>query len=404
MTTAGGTRFYGEPLPELLRRERSLFPAWSVLTGTVRVCTAEATISRIKRLLPTLGVTRVGLIDGLDCVGLPVAVCFRPNSRHLSSAQGKGLSRDLAIASAAMECIEGYHLEQLRPSVVRAPYDNIPSNHKAVDPSSLAPGYFNARSIKKMVFDWSQTTNLVDGSDTLTPSCLLTLDYSKLVRETNLLSITSNGVASGNCLSEAICHGILEVIERDSLSRWAALSRAQRNKTRIELSSIPHGPVRELIDRFRLSGIDLKLWDMTVEGLDIAAINCAGRSSIGTHGGSGAHFSRDIAILRAVTELAQSRAVWISGSRDDLYRNKYEKQQRVRLGRHAESHSDGGRSYHDIRDNARMRSFEEALAMLIGKLVKCGYQQILVDNHTMPDFNVPVVQVIIPGMTVQHDR
>jgi ribosomal protein S12 methylthiotransferase accessory factor len=392
--------FHGEPLLEHLRRERSLFPDWKVLSGAVRVCGPETTLSRVQHLLPALGITRVGLIDGLDCIGLPVAVCYRPNSRHLSSAQGKGVSRELAIASAVMECIEGYHMEQPRPSVLRAAYHGICSTYQAIDPSSLAPGYFDSRSVRNLVFDWSQTTNLVDASDTLVPSCLLTLDYSILIPETNLLSITSNGVASGNCLSEAICHGILEVVERHSLSKWAALSSAQRDETRIDLSSIPHGPVRELIDRFRLAGIDLTLWDMTVEGLGIAAINCAGGSSIGAHGGSGAHFSRDIAILRALTELAQARAVWISGSRDDLYRDKYTKQQSRRFVRPA----DGRRLYHDICDDSYMRHFGEVLTEFGQRLAKCGYRQILVANHTMFEFNVPVVQVIIPGMAMRHDR
>ena len=402
MTITAAPLFHGEPLLEHLLRERTLFPDWTDLSGTVRVCSAEATLHRVKPLLARMGITRVGLIDGLDCTGLPVAVCYRPNSRHLSSGQGKGVSKDLAIASAVMECIEGYHMEQPRQVVAQARYDDIRGTHEAVDPSTLAPGYFTAKPVEDFVFDWSQATNLVDGTNTLVPSCLVTLDYSSLIPATNLLSITSNGVASGNCLSEAICHGILEVIERDSLSKWTALPNTQRDETRIQLSSIPPGPVRELIDKFRSAGVDVMLWDMSVDGLDIAVINCAGTSSLGAHGGSGAHFSREVAILRALAELAQSRAVWISGSRDDLYRGKYSKQRRPRHKRSADAK--GRRLYSDIPDNAHLQRFEEALAALMQKLIKRGYRQILACNHTMPEFNVPVVQVIIPGMAIQHDR
>ena len=34
-------------------------------------------------------------------------------------------------------------------------------------------------------------------------------------------SITSNGLASGNCLAEALAHGLAEVIERDALTLHA---------------------------------------------------------------------------------------------------------------------------------------------------------------------------------------
>jgi len=42
------------------------------------------TLSRIRPLFPALGITRVGLLTGLDTIGIPVAFATRPNSHTLS--------------------------------------------------------------------------------------------------------------------------------------------------------------------------------------------------------------------------------------------------------------------------------------------------------------------------------
>ena len=52
------------------------------------------------------GMSRLADLTGLDTVGIPVYSAIRPFGRSLSSAQGKGVTTDLAMLSALGETVE----------------------------------------------------------------------------------------------------------------------------------------------------------------------------------------------------------------------------------------------------------------------------------------------------------
>jgi ribosomal protein S12 methylthiotransferase accessory factor len=61
----------------------------------------------------------------LDRVGIATALAYRPNSRTLSNASGKGFTRAAAMASAAMEALEVFHAEEPRLLRVRSSYVDL---------------------------------------------------------------------------------------------------------------------------------------------------------------------------------------------------------------------------------------------------------------------------------------
>src|SRR4051812_22073928 len=71
-----------------------------------RSMTPAQTFAAIKPHLRDFGITRVGLLTGLDVLNIPVAFATRPNSHTLSVFQGKGIDKEAAMTSAAMEAIE----------------------------------------------------------------------------------------------------------------------------------------------------------------------------------------------------------------------------------------------------------------------------------------------------------
>ena len=73
--------------------------------GTHRSVSPAETLCRFGTRLSEFGITRLADITGLDSIGLPVYVAIRPNSRNLSTSQGKGSDHDSAKASAMMESI-----------------------------------------------------------------------------------------------------------------------------------------------------------------------------------------------------------------------------------------------------------------------------------------------------------
>src|SRR5947209_9745751 len=80
--------------------------------GAHRLVPPEETVARLRPFLPAMGITRVANVTGLDRIGIPVVMVYRPNARGLVCAQGKGFRLATAKASGLMEAIETYHAER----------------------------------------------------------------------------------------------------------------------------------------------------------------------------------------------------------------------------------------------------------------------------------------------------
>src|SRR5437879_70136 len=81
--------------------------------GTHRLIPPADTVSRLRPLMPVMGITRIADVTGLDHIGIPVVMVCRPNARSLSVSQGKGLDVDAARASGLMESVEFHHAERI---------------------------------------------------------------------------------------------------------------------------------------------------------------------------------------------------------------------------------------------------------------------------------------------------
>src|SRR5436309_4237662 len=93
--------------------------------GTHRSCSPAETWERIKPHFAKAGLTRVADITGLDRVGIPVTLAYRPDSPTMASSTGKGLTLEAALVSGAMEAMELYHAEHVEISVVRCSYEEM---------------------------------------------------------------------------------------------------------------------------------------------------------------------------------------------------------------------------------------------------------------------------------------
>src|ERR1051325_3548984 len=107
--------------------------------GTHRASSPAETLARVRPQMARMGITRLGVITGLDRIGIPVAIAVRPNSRSVSVSQGKGLDRAQAMASALMEASEVFHAEEIGPERV-ARYRELAAREAVVDPAALPPG------------------------------------------------------------------------------------------------------------------------------------------------------------------------------------------------------------------------------------------------------------------------
>ncbi|WP_454853913.1 YcaO-like family protein [Rhizobium binxianense] len=281
------------------------------------------TLSRVEPLLAGFGVSRVARHTGLDFLGVPVWCAYTPNSRSLVIAQGKGLSDLDAKVSAVMEALERAVAGAPAVEPVHATARDLLAKGRKVETLNCLIGTHGSDLGPDDRTEWAVGKDLLTQSEICVPLEAALLDRTRSSR----FWMSSDGLASGNTLEEAILHGLLERIERDAYVLWQVSSPAFRLARCID----PHGfddPILTgLVDSIEAAGLILKLFDITSD-IDIpcfAAVLGPAHADGGkplrfveVTGGSGAHPSPIRAALRAVTEAAQSRLTYISGARDDL--------------------------------------------------------------------------------------
>jgi ribosomal protein S12 methylthiotransferase accessory factor len=377
------------------------------LGGTVRAQSAKDTLARLKPLLPIFGITRVAAHENLGNTRIPVSVAFRPNSRLLSTSQGKGVTRELADVSAIMESVETFHAERLPPADVIASAAELQrAGTLFVDPASL--GQLPRQSLYSAdePIGWLRLKRLSDDAPILVPRAFLNMHGAEKKTEiaTLALLITSNGLASGNTLEEALLHGLYELIERHSIYEYRhCLPDSERIGRAVDLDSlrsVPH--LDELLTR--IDEAELNVWVRAIHGpLGVPAFGAIVgekiplRQRTKEYVGWGAHYVPEVALSRAITEAVQSRITYISGSRDDVYPWQY-------LDLHPPPAPPSGEDAPRFAFGSgprppRFASFPEVIRWTVGVLERHGLGDTCFFNHQRPEYgDIPVVSVLCPGL------
>jgi ribosomal protein S12 methylthiotransferase accessory factor len=373
--------------------------------GTHRLVPPEETLARVRPLLRRAGITRVANVTGLDCIGLPVVMVCRPNARALSVSQGKGLTLPAAEASGIMESLEAYHAETITAPLKLASYAELQSQQRVVDVLELPRcGTSLFHPDRRLL--WIEGQDLVANESAWLPYEVVHGDFTlPFPSGSGCFPMTSNGLASGNHRLEAISHGICEVVERDAERLWELGGTVVQERSRIDVASVDDTECRAVLERFDRAGIACAIWD-TSSDVGVAAFYCliGAREENpfhprGTAAGMGCHPNRAVALLRALTEAAQSRLTEIAGSRDDIDPRNYTMvEDAVLLARNrALLDGHGERSFTDVPSHT-VDTFDGDLAWEIERLRSAGIEHVIVVDLSRPDFGVPVVRVVIPGM------
>jgi len=345
-----------------------------------------------------MGITRVANITGLDTIGIPVAAAYRPNSRNIAVSQGKGLDLTAAKVSALMESAEGFHGERVTLPLRLASLSEICERRERVaDVGSLA-GVAGSRFHEDYSILWVEARNLEDGAPVLLPfECVHTNYTLPLPTGSGCFQAASNGLSGGNHPLEAVVHAICELVERDALAVWQAGFQEERAQTaRIDLGTVDDPDCAAVLELYERAGVGVAVWDITSD-IGIPAFLCVihqadePRDRFLVADGMGCHPTRGIALLRALTEAAQSRLTVIAGARDDLRRDSY------RRGSYSAPSGGGRRDFHRIGEH-RAETFDEEVDWIAARLGCAGLQQILVADLTAEEFGIPVVRVVVPGL------
>lgn len=310
--------------------------------GPHREVTAGQTYERVRPHLGALGITRVADITGLDRLGIPVYNAIVPRSADaLSVYNGKGRTSADARVSAVMEAVERFCAWQPRtPRVVASHADLVAHGVPALDPADCCLA-IDRRYRPEIAMSWVAATDLGSGEEVLVPG--RTAGYYTTFHELGPHHVnTTTGLASGNSLEEAVCHALAEVVERDDWTMAELVSNRLKRVVAEKMgAAAPPGAVRwledrhpqidqatlppsarELADRFAKAGVRLVLRDISapdgVAAVAAISVEHVADTFSGAHAGYAAHPDAEVAVVRAITEVAQSRAVDIQGMREDL--------------------------------------------------------------------------------------
>jgi ribosomal protein S12 methylthiotransferase accessory factor len=356
-----------------------------------------------------MGITRIADITGLDNIGIPVCMAVRPNSRSLSVSQGKGATLNLAKASAAMETIESYHAETINSPVINTTYQELRKNKWAIDPNRLPLINPNAYH-HNLHLNWIEGFDLASEKEVWLPFDSVHTDY--VAPQSNIVAVSSNGLASGNHLLEAISHGVCEVVERDATLHWD--HHFTDSAAHVDLHTIESAVCQEIIHKITDAGLTINVVNITHE-IGIPTFVCqifdfATASHIHPakyNGGYGTHLSKEVALLRAITEAVQSRLTFIAGSRDDMPKSEYSlsKMQSMQ-GIFLEKYKSGKEA--PLQDYAQIPSLDtetinKDVEIQLELLRKSGFDEVIIVDLTKEEFCIPVVRVIIPDMALNHE-
>lgn len=339
-----------------------------------------------------------------------------------------------ARTSGIMEAVERYSSlpSSYERQVIRGSYSELSKKYNIVTPDDICEP-LSVQYNSDMIMDHVMGFDLVSHEHFLVPAALVLFRYTQDGRAINPFSFShTNGLASGNVLEEAICHALCEVVERDASSladlRSSAfpfhLMKILTNKFKesgyvvneitsdvmvddpdlfpmLNLEGNISQEARELVNRFRAANISLQIKEITSD-VNIPTFNAASVEWL-THDygylaeGTGTHPDARIALVRAITELAQTRVANIQGARDDLRKINYvgENSEDKRLWQFM--NSDRKVLFSEVESHYNYNILDD-IRLILSRLKAVGLKQAIVVDLTVPKIGIPVVRAVVPGL------
>jgi thioglycine synthase len=416
-----------------------------------RAKSAEDTLADITPISKKIGVTRISDITYLDKLYIPNFSAILPGTEDsIWVYSGKGPTKAHAKAGALMEAIERYSSlsTTCHKGFIQGTYSQLSKCYnKVLHPAEVVEPINQAYSNNESILDFLPGFDLLTNEKVLVPAQLALSRYSVRSPATSpFLFSHTNGIASGNVLEEAICHALCEVIERDAVSiadlcasfiPYTILEKIKNslkeNTTcRYPITIIPEDifvddssifpdvdiseiaeecePIKFLVKRFTACGIPLLIKDITQKDIGIPTFVA---SSIEWVNDSYGYFSKGfgtnpdarIALIRAITEVSQTRAVNIQGARDDLRKIQYKQKDEIykRKWQFIPASPFSKRNRNKIIKFSQIRTYVNKdilkdIKLILNSLKDAKLKRAIIIDLTNPNVGVPVVRSIVPGL------
>jgi ribosomal protein S12 methylthiotransferase accessory factor len=383
-----------------------------------RTIEPSKTLFKYENKLKIAGITRITDITHLDRIGIPVFSAIRPTAQDggVSVYAGKGIKKDQAKASAMMEGFERYSAEKQGLDEINSKISNIQEmgGEKFIHPNDL----ILSNEVKDIDFEkenkleWTLSTDILTEEEYYIPSNAIFHPYfpynpnpwKKSAKAViTIFKGNTTGLASGNVLEEAVLHGILEIIERDA---WSIFELTKKNKKEIARDTIENPLINNLLEKFEKESINIKLMDLradiNIPTIAATADDTALQDPALLTLGVGSHLNPEIAVIRALTEVAQSRAIQIHGARENTSRAVFMRKAGYIRMKNINKHYFEYESDENIIDTSDIKdkstkSLKKDIKITINELKDNGLKKILFKNLIRKEIGVNVVKVVIPG-------
>jgi bacteriocin biosynthesis cyclodehydratase domain-containing protein len=388
-----------------------------ITSGGYRTVTSQATVARYRKHVSPL----TGVVKKLERIQADLPLNTNYFAQHNFSAParsldqlrsglqggsfGKGSTAEQAEASALMEAIERYsgifQGDEIR--IKRRFTDFAPG--EAILPNDIqlfSQKQFETRHLREFEdhpvpppldpsekIEWTPVWSLRDQRFRYVPTGLAYFFYHDAHTD-------SNGCAAGNTLEEAIVQGFLELVERDAYAIWWY---NQMRRAELDLGEFDDSYVRDLRSQFAAAGRKVWVLDVTSDlavPTYVAIMHWTKDGHENIEFGSGAHFDRRIALLRALTELNQFLAIGMMGgapgdkpSLDGVTPLRLENYPFLSPAENPLVPPAPGLK---LADNSRGQ-----VEACVDVAREAGYDFLVLDQ-TRPDVGVPVARVIVPGL------
>jgi YcaO-like protein with predicted kinase domain len=378
----------------------------------------------LKEIGESLGVRRIADITGLDRIGIPVFSAIVPNSNDtLSVYNGKGVRAIDAKVGALMEAIERQTALKTRLPYIESTYKELSGSERTLDPWSVNQAMFKSFGSNSKCA-WVQGRDLFSDEDCWVPAHLAGYMWDGLPHSSPFTMTDSNGLASGNNRVEAICQALCELIERDAwtfaeigahllpaMRRRVIEGKISERDDDLEFCPcIEIGKPDSLHQAFSEAGLELQIRDITSYLRVPTFIASVVDESISgfpmAHIGLGCNPNAEVAMRRAITEVAQSRCVDIQSVREDIVDSNAPNES---IAPHTRRIKTVDRKNWVLGASHTRRLFEaieshshddvgEDLEFLLRRLKTGGLDQAIVVDFTPDCKTHSVVRVIVPGL------
>jgi thioglycine synthase len=419
-----------------------------------RVRSIQDTLAEIIPLCVKIGVTRISDITFMDRLYIPNYSAILPGTEDLFWVySGKGTTKAHAKVSALMEAIERYSsLSSPYPrDFIQGSYLQLSNSYnKVLHPAEVVEPVNQECNDKDAIMNFLPGFDLLTNEKVLVPAEIALYRYSPEHPAISVFSHShTNGLASGNVLEEAICHALCEVIERDAVSiadlcvssipynilEKTIDSLKEKEKGRYPVTQIPpedkfvddssifpdvdiskiseeFEPIKFLVKRFADSGIPLLIKDITQKDIGIptfvaSSIEWITRDYGYFAKGYGTHPDARIALLRAITEVSQTRAANIHGARDDLKKIQYKENDEIYKRKWqfmpASSSLTRQNNNKNIIKFCKIKTHMnedilDDINLILYSLKKARLKRAIIVDLTNPNIGIPVVRAIVPGL------